>query len=69
MELKVFAAPWGEQQYQQARFLGAPRDWTTNQRGHMEGPMALAAYVAGDGLVAHQREERPLALRVFDMLE
>ena len=25
---------------------GAPEDWTTNQRIHMEGPMALAIYVA-----------------------
>ena len=43
----------------------APRDWTTNQRIHMEGPMALA-YVAEDGLVGHQWEEWPLGLRVFD---
>ena len=44
----------------------APRDWTTNQRIHMEGPMALAACVAEDDLVGHQWEERPLGLRVFD---
>jgi hypothetical protein len=29
--------------------------------------MALATYVAEDGLVGHQWEERPLALRVFDV--
>ena len=29
----------------------------------MEGHMALAAYVAEDGLVGHQWEERPLVLR------
>jgi hypothetical protein len=29
----------------------------------MEGLMALAAYVAEDGLVGHQWEERPLALQ------
>jgi hypothetical protein len=52
-ELKGCAAPWREQQYQQAR-PPAPRDWTTNQRIHMEGPMALATYVAEDGLVGHQ---------------
>jgi hypothetical protein len=46
--------------------LEAPGDWTTNQRIHMEQPMVLAAYVAEDGLVAHQWEERPLSLRVFD---
>ena len=45
---------------------GAPRDWTTNQRVHMEGPMALATYVAEDGLVGHQWEEQPLGLRIFD---
>jgi hypothetical protein len=28
--------------------------------------MALATYVAEDGLVGHQWEERPLGLRVFD---
>jgi hypothetical protein len=44
---------------------GALRDWTTNQRIHMEGPMALATYVAEDALVGHQWEERPLGLRVF----
>ena len=33
---------------------------------HMEGPMALAASVAEDGLVGHQWEERPLDLRRFD---
>ena len=40
-------------------------DWTTNQRVHMEGPMAQAAYVAEDGLVGHQWEEQSLRLRVF----
>jgi hypothetical protein len=34
----------------------------TNKRVHMEGSMAPAAYVAEDGLVEHQREERPLVL-------
>jgi hypothetical protein len=50
-ELRGFAAPWGEQQCQQARPLGAPRDWTNNQRVHMERPVVLATYVAEDGLV------------------
>ena len=31
----------------------APGDWTTNQRVHMEGPMALATYVGEDGLVGY----------------
>ena len=29
----------------------------------MEGPMAPAAYVAEDGLVSHQWEEKPLVLQ------
>jgi hypothetical protein len=45
---------------------GSPGNWTTNQRIHMEQPVALAIYVAEDGLVSHQCEERPLGLRVFD---
>ena len=39
----------------------APRDWTTNQRVHMEGPMAFSAYVAEDGLVGHEWERGPRA--------
>jgi hypothetical protein len=65
-KLKGVAAPWREQQCQQARIPGAPGDWVTNQRIHMEQPMVLATYVAEDGLVGHQWEERPSDLRVFD---
>ena len=65
-DLKGFAAPWREQQCQMARTPGTPGDWTTNLRVHMEGPMALTAYVAEDCLVGHQWEERPLGLRVLD---
>jgi hypothetical protein len=32
----------------------------------MEGPLAPAVYMAEDGLVRHQWEERPLGLRVFN---
>jgi hypothetical protein len=32
----------------------------------MEGPMAPAAYLAKDGLVEHQWEERPLIMRSLD---
>jgi hypothetical protein len=32
---------------------GAPKDWITNQRVHMEGPMSPATYVAEDGLVGY----------------
>jgi hypothetical protein len=35
---------------------------TINQRKYMKGLVALAAYVAEDGLVSHQWEERPLVL-------
>jgi hypothetical protein len=53
-DLRVFAALWREQQCQTARSPRAPGDWTTNQRVHM----ALATYVAEDGLVGHQWEKR-----------
>lgn len=62
-ELRGFAALWREQQCKQARHPGAPVDWTINQRINMEGPMALAAYVAEDCFVGHQGKQR---LRVFD---
>ena len=65
-ELRGFSAPWMEQQCQPSRPPGAPRDWTTNQIIHMEGPIALAAYVSEDRLVGHQWEERPLDLSVSD---
>jgi hypothetical protein len=48
------AASWREQQCQQARPPGAPRDWTTNQRIHTEGLMVLATHVAENVLVGHQ---------------
>ena len=53
-KLRGFAAPWREQQCQQARLPGAPIDWTTTKIIHMERPMVLATYVAEDGLVVHQ---------------
>jgi hypothetical protein len=57
---------WGTQQCQQGRILGARRDLTTNQRVHMEQPMAPVANVAEDGLVGHQWEEWCLGVRAFD---
>jgi hypothetical protein len=39
-----------------------PRDYATNQRVHMEGPMAPATNVAEDDLVGHQWEERSFVL-------
>jgi hypothetical protein len=41
-------------------------DLNTNQRVQMEGPMAPAAYVAEDGLVGHQWEERTLVVGRLD---
>ena len=40
----------------------APWNYTTNQRKHMVEHVALAIFVAEDGLVSHQWEERPLVL-------
>ena len=66
-ELRGFATPLREQQCQQTRLpLTECHSWTTNQRIHIEGPMALATYVGKHGPVAHQWEERPLGLRMFD---
>jgi hypothetical protein len=67
--LRRFIAPWdgATVSIHQTRPPGAPGDWTTNQRVHMEGFMALAAYVAEDGLVGYQWEERSVGLRVFDV--
>ena len=65
-ELRGFADPWREQQYQQARSPRAPRNWNTNKRIQMEGPMSMAAYVEENGLDVHQWEDRPLSLRVLD---
>jgi hypothetical protein len=59
-ELKVFAAPWEEQQYEPV-----PPELPGTKppiKEHMVGLMALAAYVAEDGLVGYQWEERPLVL-------
>ena len=65
-ELRGFAAPWwGSNSINQLDTLRAPGDWTTNQRVHIEGPMALATYVAEDGLVGHQWEVQPFSRRVF----
>jgi hypothetical protein len=49
-ELRGFSAPWREQQCQPDRPLRDHWDWTTNQRIQMESPIALATYVAEDGL-------------------
>ena len=61
-ELKGSEAPKKEHQYELTSTPRAPWNYTTNQRKHMVGPVALAIYVAEDGLVGHQGEERPLVL-------
>jgi hypothetical protein len=65
-ELRVFVAPWEEQQCKPVRYPGAHRDWTTKQRVHMEGLTAPATYVAEDRLVGYQWEEWSLGLWVFN---
>ena len=40
---------------------GAPGDWTTNQRMHMEGPIAPVTYVAEDGLLDISGRSSPWA--------
>jgi hypothetical protein len=62
---EAVCSPMGEQQCQLARPQELPGKCTTNQRVHMDRLMVLAAYVAEDGLVGHQWEERPMSLRVF----
>jgi hypothetical protein len=49
-KLKGFVAPQEKQQYEPTSIPRAPRHYITNQRVHMEGPTALATYVAEDGL-------------------
>ena len=61
-ELKGFAAPEEEHQYEVTSTPRAPWNYTTNQRKHMMQLVAIAIYVAEDDLIAHQWEERPLVL-------
>ena len=37
-------------------------------KNYIEGPMAMAAYVAEDGLFGHQWAKKPFTLRGFDAL-
>jgi hypothetical protein len=53
------------QEEHQNELTSTPRtlwNYTTNQRKHMVELVALAIYVAEDGLVGYQWEERPLVL-------
>ena len=44
-------SPMGGATVSTSQTPGAPSDWTTNKRVHIEGPMTLATYVADDGLM------------------
>jgi hypothetical protein len=61
-ELKRPEAPQEEHQYELTSTFRAPCNYITNQRKHMVELVALAMYVAKDGLVGHQWEETPLVL-------
>jgi hypothetical protein len=55
-ELKGFATP---KQIQPTRPPRSPRDKTTHQKVHMEGPMTPSAYAAEDWLIWYQWEGMP----------
>ena len=61
-ELKGSEAPSKEHQYELTSTPRAPWNYSTNQRKHMVELVALAIFVAEDGLVGNQWEERPLIL-------
>jgi hypothetical protein len=61
-ELKRNEAPYEEHQYELTSTPRAPWNYSTNQRKHVVELVALAIYVAEDGLVDHQWEERSLVL-------
>jgi hypothetical protein len=54
--------PIGITTNQPTRASRAPKDYTTNQRVHIEQPMAPAPYGGEDGFVWHQRKGRSLVL-------
>jgi hypothetical protein len=51
-ELKRSEAPLEEHQYELTSTPRAPWNYTTNQRKHVVGHVALAVYVDEDGLVS-----------------
>ena len=61
-ELKRTETPKKDHQYERTSTLRTPCNYTTSQRKHMVELVALAIFVAEDGLVGHQWEERPLVL-------
>ena len=58
-ELKGYAAPLEEHQYELTSIPRVPWNETTNQRKHMVEFVALALYLAEDGLAVHQWDKRP----------
>ena len=61
-ELKGTKSPYKEHQYELTSALRALWHYTNNQSKHMVELVALAIFVAEDGLAGHQWEERPLVL-------
>jgi hypothetical protein len=61
-KIKGTEAPQKEHQYELTGTFRAPWNYTTNQRKHMVELVTLDIFVAEDGLVSHQWEERPLVL-------
>jgi hypothetical protein len=51
-----------EHQYELTSTLRAPWNYTTNLRKHMVEIVALAIFVAEDGLDGHEWEESPMVL-------
>ena len=58
-ELKGSEAPLEEYQYELTSTIITPWNYITHQRKHMVELVALAVYLAEDGLVGHQWEQRP----------
>ena len=61
-ELKGSEAPQEENRYELTSTPRAPWNYTTNQSKHMVELGAIAVFVAEDGLVGHQWEERSFVL-------
>ena len=61
-ELKGFAAPQEEQQYELTSTPRVPWEYISNQIKQMVGLTIPLAYVGEDGLVSYQWEKRPLVL-------
>jgi hypothetical protein len=58
-DMKASEAPLEEHQYELTSIPRVPWNETTNQRKHMVEFVALALYLAEDGLAVHQWDKRP----------